>query len=125
MKVNEVIRKPVITEKTTLLQDKQIYAFWINPKATKIEVKLAIKAIYGADVSEVRIVNIAEKFRKLRKGTMNKRSERRKAYVTLSGKAKLDFNKFEKADKETKVKLVSSKEEKKSSTKKTTKAKKD
>jgi large subunit ribosomal protein L23 len=124
MKVNEVIRKPVVTEKSTLLQEKQIYAFWVNPKATKIDVKLAVKAIYGADASEVKMVNVAEKFRKLRKGSFNKHSEKRKAYVTLSGNTKLDLNKFEKAEKETKVKLASAKKESKPA-KKTVKAKKD
>ena len=124
MKVNEVIRKPVVTEKATLLQEKQVYAFWVNPKATKIEVKNAVKAIYGADVSEVKIINVAEKIRKLKKGSFNKHTEKRKAYVTLSGKAKLDLNKFEKSEsKETKVKLAAPKKAAKA--KKTTKAKKD
>lgn len=106
MKANEVIRKPVVTEKATLLQEKQVYTFWVHPKATKVDVKIAIKAIYGADASEVKVINIAEKFKAVKKGSFNKRSERRKAYVTFPGKTKLDLNKFEKVDKETKVKLA-------------------
>ena len=129
MKVNEVIRKPVVTEKATLLQEKQVYAFWVNPKATKVDVKIAIKAVYGAETSQVRIVNTAEKIKAVRKGSFNKRSESRKAYVTLSGKSKLDLNKFEKVEKESNVKLASStkttKDSKPSkSPKTTTKAKK-
>ena len=124
MKVNEVIRKPVVTEKATLLQEKQIYTFWVNAKATKIDVKNAIKAIYGAEPLEVRIINIAEKMKALKKGSYNKRPERRKAYVTLGAKFKLDLNKFEKTDKETKITLAPSKS-KAAPAKKTTKAKQD
>jgi large subunit ribosomal protein L23 len=101
-----IIRRPVITEKTALLEEKKIYAFWINPKATKIDIKMAVKELYGEDVAKVRLVKVSEKTRQLRKGSYNKRKESLKAYVTLKGKNKLDLNKFSKADsKESKVKL--------------------
>jgi len=106
MEAINVIRKPVITEKSSLLQEKKVYAFWVNPKATKIDVKLAIKTLYGADVEGVRMVKIPGKFRAIKKGTMNKRREFNKAYVTLKNSGKLDLNKFEKSDKETKIKLA-------------------
>ncbi len=100
-----IIRKPVVTEKTALMEEKKIYAFWINPKATKIDIKLAVKELYGEEVAKVRLVKVSEKTRKLRKGSYNKRKESLKAYVTFKGKNKLDLNKFSKADKDTKVKL--------------------
>jgi len=109
MNAHEIIVQPVVTEKATLLQEKQIYAFWVNPKATKIDVKMAIKAIYGADVADVKMVNTVAKMRALKKGSFNKRKHNRKAYITLVGKAKLDATKYEKADKETKVKLAAPK----------------
>lgn len=109
MNAHEVIRKPVITEKSAKLEEQKVYTFWINPKATKIDVKMAIRTIYGADVQMVRLVKAAEKIRALRKGSYNKRKESLKAYVTLRDRAKLDLNKFEKADKETKVTLAPTK----------------
>ena len=39
----EVIRKPVITEKTTLLQEQNKYVFEVDPRASKAEVKQAAK----------------------------------------------------------------------------------
>lgn len=106
MNAHEIIIKPVVTEKSTLMQEKKIFAFWVNPKATKIDVKMAIKAIYGADVAEVKIVNTAAKMRALKKGSFNKRKFNRKAYISLVGKAKLDTTKYEKSGAETKVKLA-------------------
>jgi len=109
MNALNVIRKPVITEKSSLLQEKKVYAFWINPKATKIDVKMAIRQIYGTDVAKVRLIKVVGKFRAIKKGIINKRKETRKAYVTLADNAKLDLNKFEKSEKSVEVKLASSK----------------
>lgn len=109
MNALNVIRKPVITEKSSLLQEKKVYAFWINPKATKIDVKMAIRQIYGTDVAKVRLIKVVGKFRAIKKGIINKRKETRKAYVTLADSAKLDLNKFEKSEKSVEVKLASSK----------------
>ncbi len=121
MKALYTIRKPVVTEKSTQMQEKGIYAFWVSSKATKIDVKQAVKELYGADVSAVKMVKVPAKFRAIRKGNFNKRSETVKAYVTLKNRSKLDLNKFEKSDKEVKVKLASAKAEKKPAAKKTAK----
>ncbi len=104
-----IIRKPVVTEKTAILEEKRIYTFWVSPKSTKIDVKKAFQELYGAEVAAVRIVKTSEKMRKLRKGVYNKRKESQKAYITLKGKTKLDLNRFGKAEKENKVKLAVSK----------------
>lgn len=124
MKALYTIRKPVVTEKSTQMQEKGIYAFWVSSKATKIDVKQAVKELYGADVSAVKMIKVPAKFRAIRKGNFNKRSETVKAYVTLKNRSKLDLNKFEKSDKEAKVKLApakAEKAEKKSAAKKTAK----
>jgi len=106
MKALNVIRKPVVTEKTAIMEEKQVYSFWINPAATKIDVKMAMKELYGVDAAKVRMVKASAKVRKLRKGTFNKRQGRLKAYITLRGGAKLDLNKFGKVEKESKIKLA-------------------
>lgn len=124
MNALNVIRKPVVTEKSSQLEEKNVYAFWVNPKATKIDIKNAFKSLYGSDVAKVRILKAASKIRKLRKGTYNKRTEGLKAYVTLKNRVKLDTTKFEKAEKESKLKLGATKPAKKTakktSSKKTT-----
>jgi large subunit ribosomal protein L23 len=113
MNALNIIRKPVITEKSSQLEVENVYAFWVNPKATKIDIKKAITSLFGVEVEEVRTLKVGPKTRKLRKGVYNKRKNSHKAYVTLKGKAKLDTTKFEKAEKESKLKVTTSKTTKK------------
>lgn len=125
--ITNIIRNPVITEKSAQLQEKKIYTFWVSPKATKIDIKIAIKSLYGVDVKEVKMVKVPNKFRAIRKGVMNKRKEFSKAYITLNKGAELDFTKVEKADKkEVKVKASTEKSKvaKASTSKKSTAKKK-
>ena len=44
MNALNVIRKPVVTEKASLLEEQKVYAFWVNPKSTKVDVKRAFKS---------------------------------------------------------------------------------
>ena len=90
------IIKPVVTEKATALSTKLKYAFWVNRKATKIDVKRAVKEAYGADVSSVRIMNTPAKTRIARRMIVDKRPAMRKAIVTLRGGKKLDVTKIAK-----------------------------
>jgi large subunit ribosomal protein L23 len=104
MKALDIIIKPVVTEKATSLADKKIYCFWVNRKATKIDIKMALKEIYGAEVNTVRLAYQRAKKRHFRQGIANKRAEMKKAFVSLKNKAKLDTTKFEKeSGKEPKV----------------------
>ena len=110
MKVLSTIIQPVVTEKSTTLAEKNIYAFWIMKDSTKIDVKNAVKHIYGADVAEVKITYVQPKSRPMKKGSFQKRKEMKKAYVRLKNNAKLDLTKFEKeGKKEAKVKEVKAK----------------
>jgi len=104
MKVLKTIIKPVVTEKSTKQGDMNIYAFWIEKTATKIDVKQAIKFLYGVDVEMVKIAKLPAKMRMYKKGEGIKRPAMKKAYVSLRGKAKLDMMKFEKDPQEAKVK---------------------
>ncbi len=121
MKTYEIIYNPVITEKATLMQEAGQYAFWVSKKATKVDIKNALKKLYGVKVSDVRLMSTPEKSRRIRYGSMVKRNEQRKAYITLEGKAKLDTTKFgkEKSSKDVVVKSDAKKKEAKA--KKTTK----
>jgi len=108
MNALNVIRKPIITEKSSILEEKMIYAFWVNPKSTKIDIKNAFKTLYGVNVDTVKLVTVPKKNRKLQKGTYNKRKETRKAYISVKSKNKLDLNKFAKFDQENKTTVLSS-----------------
>lgn len=63
----KVLKSPHITEKATDLTKKNQYTFKVYQKANKVEIKKAIEDIYGVDVSDVKIINIHSKRRRLGK----------------------------------------------------------
>ncbi|WP_431214733.1 50S ribosomal protein L23 [Puia sp. P3] len=54
MKLSEVLVKPILTEKANSQQDKlRRYAFRVNRKANKLEIKKAVEEFYGVNVIDV------------------------------------------------------------------------
>ncbi len=85
MRVQEILRRPLITEKSTALRDdRNIVAFVVDSRANKIEVRRAVEAQFqGVKVAEVRIVNMHGKVR--RQGRFfGRRPDWKKAYVRLA-----------------------------------------
>ncbi|MCE2557482.1 MAG: 50S ribosomal protein L23 [Acidobacteria bacterium] len=85
MRVQEILRRPLITEKSTgLRDDRNIIAFVVDSRANKIEVRRAVEAQFqGVKVAEVRIVNMHGKVR--RQGRfVGRRPDWKKAYVRLA-----------------------------------------
>jgi large subunit ribosomal protein L23 len=86
-----VIKRPHITERSTDLQAFGKYVFMVASRASKPEIKKAIKEIYKVDVANVNVVNRAGK-RKRFGGTMHgKQDGYRKAIVTLKEGQKIDL----------------------------------
>ena len=88
------IIKPVVTEKATTMETKNRYAFWVNRKATKVDIKNSIKAMYGADVATVKIMNVPAKTRQIGRRLLTKRAMMKKAIITIKGNKKLDVTKI-------------------------------
>ena len=62
MKLSEVLVKPIVTEKSNQLSDKsRTYAFRVDRKANKLEVKKAVEDFYGVTVVEVNTVVVPGK----------------------------------------------------------------
>ncbi len=62
--VYDIIVKPVLTEKTMNMQEqKNQYVFVVDKRATKNDIKRAIKEIYGVEPIKVNTINIPEKRR--------------------------------------------------------------
>lgn len=99
MKALHIIIRPVVTEKATKQSEKLAYGFYVNRNATKIDVKMAIKELYGQEVASVRSINQPAKKRIMRRAITNKRPEMKKVLVTLKGGKKLDTTKFSKESK--------------------------
>jgi large subunit ribosomal protein L23 len=83
MKQTDVIRRPLITEKTTLLrEDGRTLVFEVAPQATKIDIKRAVEKLLGAKVAGVRTALAHGKVK--RQGRfVGQRSDWKKAYVKL------------------------------------------
>lgn len=59
MTVYNVIKKPVITEKTELLRrEKNTYTFEVDPRANKIEIKKAVEKVFAVKVADVNTINV-------------------------------------------------------------------
>jgi len=92
MKTQEIIRRPLITEKSTeQREDKNIVAFEVHRDANKIEVKRAVEAQFKVKVAEVRIARVHGKVR--RQGRfVGRRPDWKKAYVRLAeGEKQIEF----------------------------------
>jgi len=95
MKTYSPIIRSIVTEKSSLEQSKGKYAFLVRKDTNKIEIKKAIKELYGADVAKVQMMLSPKKERVLGRGNvMVKRPVFKKAIVTLKGKKTIDPNKF-------------------------------
>ena len=79
---HRVLLRPLVTEKSTNLAKDGQYAFEIGAKSNKIEVKTAIKSVYGVDALRVRVMTILGKPIRTKSG-YSRRSTWRKAIVTL------------------------------------------
>jgi large subunit ribosomal protein L23 len=64
MHLYEVLRRPLITEKTTVLQVEGKYAFEVDSKATKPQIKQAVEKAFDVEVTGVNVVRMPGKARR-------------------------------------------------------------
>jgi large subunit ribosomal protein L23 len=89
MKFTDVIRRPLITEKTTVVrEDGRTLVFEVDRGANKIDIKRAVEALLGSKVQSVR-TSLAHGKMKRQGRYMGRRSDWKKAYVKLRDGEKL------------------------------------
>ncbi|PCJ26951.1 MAG: 50S ribosomal protein L23 [Rickettsiales bacterium] len=86
----DLIRRPIITEKSTIAGEQGKYVFEIAANADKPSVKRSIEAIFEVKVKSVNILNQNGKVKRF-KGTMGRRSDVKKAIVTLEKDHTIDL----------------------------------
>jgi len=94
--VYEILRRPLITEKSTVVRETQkAVCFEVHRDATKPEIKKAVEALFGVKVADVRVARVHGKVK--RQGRyMGRRPDWKKAYVVLKpGEKMIEF--FEQA----------------------------
>ena len=89
MNSNRIIRRPLVTEKSTMMREdgSNIIAFEVDPGANKIQVKSAVEELFGVKVAEVRLFNIRGKQKRMGR-SIGKKRDWRKAYVRLTADSK-------------------------------------
>ena len=99
-KAFNVILKPIVTEKSTILSENNQIVFLVNINSNKIDIKKSIELIYGVKVNSVNTVRVKGKT-KVFKGKVGKRSDYKKAiissnpgisYPIISGSSPLGLN---------------------------------
>ena len=90
-RMHQILVSPHVSEKAALLADDQNqHVFKVLSTATKLEVKQAVEGMFNVKVDKVRILNIKGKTKRFG-GRLGKRSDLRKAYVTLMPDNDIDF----------------------------------
>lgn len=78
----EIIKKPLISEKSTRMMEEMKYAFQVDPKANKVEIKKAVEEIFKVKVKDVNTIRVSGKVKRTGAYT-GRRPNWKKAIVTL------------------------------------------
>ena len=90
MNIYSVIKKPHVTEKTSLGDSTNTIAIVVDRDSNKIEIKQAVENLFKVKVDTVRTINVAGKLKRVGRN-LGKQSNWKKAYVTLQQGQSLDF----------------------------------
>lgn len=91
MTPQQIIVRPIVTEKSTDLQSQQNkYVFEVTKKANKIEVRKAVEMVFGVRVSNVRTMVVRGDVRRVGR-FFGRRPFWKKAIVTLNEGDSIDF----------------------------------
>ena len=91
MEAEEIILKPILTEKAYAGIQNKIYTFKVNPNANKVEIKKAVEKLFEVKVARVNTVSVKgkEKVRRTKNGReVGKTSDYKKAIVFLKPDSK-------------------------------------
>ena len=89
-----VLKKPLVTEKVSALNEKGKYGFIVDADANKVEIKAAVERQYGVNVEKVNTMNVMGKLktRYTKAGVLaGRRPSYKKAIVTLAEGEVIDF----------------------------------
>lgn len=92
MEPQQLIRRPLITEKATRIKDgSNTVCFEVARSANKIEIRRAVEKLFGVKVSAVRLANRQGKWKRMGK-YLGRRKAWKKAYVRLAaGEKPIEF----------------------------------
>ena len=83
MDIYQIIKRPLVTEKTTLAKEANKYHFEVDRRANKIEIGQAVEKLFKVKVLNVRTMNIAGKKKRVGR-VLGRKRDWKKAIVTLA-----------------------------------------
>ncbi len=87
----QILQAPLISEKATMLAERaNQVVFVVTPDATKPEIKAAVEMLFKVDVTAVQVVNAKGKNKRFGR-TMGRRSDVRKAFISLKPGQEINF----------------------------------
>jgi large subunit ribosomal protein L23 len=87
-----VLIRPVVSEKTYGLMDRNVYVFVVDPQATKIDIRNAVEQAFSVRVDKVNTLNRKGKStRNRRTNVRGRRADQKRAMVTLHPGSKIDL----------------------------------
>lgn len=86
----EIIKAPIITEKTNNLSNENVYVFKVDKKANKTQIKQTIESKFNVKVESVNTTNVDGKKKRVGKYTGYTQSYK-KAYVKLKEGSTIEF----------------------------------
>ena len=90
IKFYDLIKKPIITEKGTLLSNNSQIVFSIPMNASKTIIKQAVEKLFGVNVKKINIIISKGKTKRF-KGKKGKRKNEKKAIISLEEGQKIDI----------------------------------
>ena len=91
MELLQLIRRPLISEKSTRLKEAtNTVCFEVDRRANKIEIQRAVEKLFGVKVAGVRVANRRGKWKRMGR-FLGQRKDWKKAYVRLAPGEKLEF----------------------------------
>ncbi|MBU7007461.1 50S ribosomal protein L23 [Phosphitispora fastidiosa] len=86
----DVLKKPIVSERSMGLMEQNKYSFYVEPKANKIEIKNAVEELFKVTVTDVNTMNVKGKAKRVGKH-IGRTSNRKKAIVTLKQGDKIEI----------------------------------
>jgi large subunit ribosomal protein L23 len=84
MNVYQVLKRPILTEKTDFQRDDNQYVFEVDRKANKLQIKEAVETIFDVEVLKVNTMVMKPKQRRLGRKIIQTQPAWKRAVVTLA-----------------------------------------
>ncbi|HAR48899.1 MAG TPA: 50S ribosomal protein L23 [Smithella sp.] len=91
MEIHQIIKKILVTEKSTTARDESNkYFFEVDRKANKVEISKAVEKLFKVKVADVRVINVLGKKKRLGR-IVGQKSSWKKAIVTLAAGNRIEI----------------------------------